>query len=114
MENCIFCKIASKEIPSKTAYEDEEVYAFHDLHPQAPIHVLLIPKRHIGNLLAAEESDSTLLGHMMSAAANVAHTLGIADGGFRVVTNIGPDGGQTVDHLHLHILGGRHMTWPPG
>ena len=114
MPGCIFCKIANKEIPAKTVYEDEEVYAFHDLNPQAPAHALVIPKRHIGNLLLAEESDSALLGRLMGAAAHVAHTLGIAESGFRVVANVGVDGGQTVDHLHLHVLGGRHMTWPPG
>lgn len=114
MPDCIFCKIANKEIPAKTVYEDEEVYAFHDLNPQAPAHALVIPKRHIANLALAEESDSPLLGRLMSAAAHVARTLGIAESGFRVVANVGPDGGQTVDHLHLHVLGGRHMAWPPG
>ena len=114
MADCIFCKIGAKEIPSKAVYEDDELYAFHDLNPQAPEHALVIPKRHISNLLATEDPDSLLLGRLLRAAAAVAHTLGISNGGFRVVANVGPDGGQTVDHLHLHVLGGRHMTWPPG
>ncbi len=112
--NCIFCKIAAKQIPAQIAYEDDEALAFHDLSPQAPVHLLVIPKRHIANVALAEESDAPLLGLLVRAAAHAARTLGITDSGFRVVANVGPDAGQSVDHLHLHVLGGRHLSWPPG
>jgi histidine triad (HIT) family protein len=110
---CIFCRIASKEIPSGIVYEDSEILAFRDLSPQAPTHVLVIPKRHVGSLAEAAEGDGALLGKLMLAAQKIAASLGLA-GGYRVVTNSGPDGGQTVAHLHLHVLGGRPMAWPPG
>ena len=110
---CIFCRIANKEISAGLAYEDDAIVAFHDQNPQAPTHVLVIPKRHIASLDAAVEADTKLLGAMMLAAKNVAAASGLS-GGYRVVTNCGPDGGQTVSHVHLHILGGRAMAWPPG
>lgn len=110
---CIFCRIASKEIPSEIVYEDAEIVAFRDLSPQAPTHVLVIPKRHVGSLAEADEADGVLLGRLMVAAKMVAASLGL-DGGYRVVANSGADGGQTVAHLHLHVLGGRPMAWPPG
>jgi histidine triad (HIT) family protein len=111
--SCIFCRIASKEIPSGIVYEDAEIVAFRDLSPQAPTHVLVIPKRHVGSLAETSDAEGALLGALMLAAKKIAASLGLA-GGYRVVTNSGPDGGQTVAHLHLHVLGGRPMAWPPG
>jgi histidine triad (HIT) family protein len=110
--SCIFCKIAAGEIPAAKVHEDDEIVAFRDLHPQAPVHVLLIPKRHVDSLGAAE--DALLLGRLLLAARSIAEREGIAAAGYRVVTNVGASGGQTVFHLHLHLLGGRPMTWPPG
>ncbi len=109
----IFKKIIDKEIPAKIVYEDDRCLAFEDIAPQAPTHVLVIPKKEIPSLAHATAEDEALLGHLMLVAAKVAQERGL-DGGFRVVTNAGPDGGQTVDHLHLHVLGGRKLTWPPG
>jgi len=114
MSDCIFCKLAGRQIPANSVYEDEELFAFHDLVPQAPVHVLIVPKRHITNIAATTESDAELLGKIVRAAAKIAVDLGIADSGYRVVANVGSNGGQSVDHLHMHLLGGRHMTWPPG
>lgn len=114
MSNTIFAKIIAREIPADIIYEDENCLAFRDVSPQAPAHVLVVPKKPIVNLLDAAPDDTLLLGQLMQAAVHVARTLGLADGGFRVVINAGPDGGQSVDHLHLHVLGGRHLTWPPG
>jgi histidine triad (HIT) family protein len=109
----IFQRIADKEIPAQIVYEDDQCVAFRDINPQAPTHVLLIPRRAIASLDAATAEDTALLGHLLAKAREVAATLGLS-GGYRVVVNCGPDGGQTVDHLHLHLLGGRPMTWPPG
>ncbi|HMM31434.1 MAG TPA: histidine triad nucleotide-binding protein [Clostridia bacterium] len=114
MENCLFCKIAAGEIPSRKAYEDEIVLAFHDIAPQAPVHVLIIPQRHIMDAYHLEKGDAALLFHMFEVANKLAAELGIAEKGFRIVTNIGEDGGQSVPHLHLHLLGGRSLQWPPG
>jgi histidine triad (HIT) family protein len=115
MADCIFCKIAGKEIPSETVYEDEEIVAFRDLQPQAPVHVLIIPKKHLSSLDDVTESDEDkeLLGHLMSKVHVVAERLGLANG-YRLVANTGEDGLQTVQHLHFHLLGGRKMGWPPG
>jgi histidine triad (HIT) family protein len=113
-ENCIFCKIASKQIPSRIVYEDEQVFAFHDLSPQAPIHVLLIPKVHLANIADTDYTHKQLLGALMLAANKVAEFTEISESGYRVVANVGSDGGQSVDHLHYHVLGGRHLKWPPG
>ncbi len=110
--DCIFCKIVTGEIPAKKVYEDECCIAFADLHPQAPVHLLVIPRRHIASLAHAGE-DKELLGQLLWAANELARRQNLAKG-FRVVMNTGPDGGQTVDHLHLHLLGGRAMHWPPG
>ena len=110
---CIFCRIAAKDVPSGIVYEDAEILAFRDLGPQAPTHVLVIPKRHIGSLDAAVPGDAGLLGALMLAARRVASDAGLS-AGYRVVTNCGADGGQSVSHLHLHVLGGRPMAWPPG
>jgi histidine triad (HIT) family protein len=113
MSDCLFCKIVSGAIPSKKVYEDETSYAFSDIHPQAPTHVLLVPRKHIASLDHADAADTALLGELMATAAKLAAMLGL-DKGYRVVINTGADGGQTVDHLHLHLLGGRAMSWPPG
>ena len=115
MADCIFCKIASGEIPSGKVYEDESVLAFRDLEPQAPTHVLIIPKKHIGSIMALTGADKELAGHILTEVAPaVARFCGVDEGGFRLVANTGADGGQTVGHLHFHLLGGRAMTWPPG
>ncbi len=114
MAETIFDKIIRREIPADIVYEDDDVLAFRDVSPQAPVHVLIIPKRPILNLLDAQPGDTLLLGQLLSAAVHVARTLGLAETGFRVVINAGPDGGQSVDHLHLHLLGGRPLAWPPG
>lgn len=111
MENCIFCKIAAGEIPSTKVYEDERVLAFRDIDPQAPVHVLLIPKKHFADIL---ECDSEIFAYMQEIVKKLAVELGIAEKGFRVVINTGEDGQQSVKHLHWHILGGRSMQWPPG
>jgi histidine triad (HIT) family protein len=111
--DCIFCKIASGAIPATLLFEDEEVVAFADRNPQAPVHVLVIPRRHIISLAQAVKTDAAVLGHMLETVAELARTLQLANG-YRSVINTGPDGGQTVEHLHVHLLGGRGMSWPPG
>jgi histidine triad (HIT) family protein len=111
--DCIFCKIAAGEIPAKKIFEDERAIAFHDLHAQAPTHFLVVPKQHIESLAAAAPADEAMLGHLAAIAARIAAQQNLS-GGYRVVVNTGDDGGQTVPHLHLHVLGGRHMKWPPG
>jgi histidine triad (HIT) family protein len=112
-EKTIFKRIIDKEIPAKIAYEDDHCLAFHDVNPQAPVHVLLIPKKEIPSLNAPDAENSPLLGHLLLTVPTIAERLGLKSG-YRVVVNCGPDAGQTVDHLHLHILGGRAMGWPPG
>ncbi len=115
MSDCIFCKIAAKEVPANFAYEDDDVIAFSDLAPQAPVHILVIPKKHIESLLAVGEEDKKLLSHIMvDVVPQIAREKHIDEKGFRVVINTGDDGGQTVKHLHVHILGDRSMQWPPG
>jgi histidine triad (HIT) family protein len=114
MTDCIFCKIIAGEIPSKKIYEDNEMLAFHDVNPQAPVHFLLIPKKHIKSLMDAEGDDAALLGRLLNKAQELARELGCGGTGARFVINAGAHGGQTVDHLHIHILGGRHLLWPPG
>ncbi|MDR2609855.1 MAG: histidine triad nucleotide-binding protein [Clostridiales Family XIII bacterium] len=113
--SCIFCKIAQKEIPSDIVYEDEEIVCFRDLEPQAPVHVLIIPKKHYESLDSVTESgeDKELLGHLMAKVHVIAARLGL-ENGYRLVNNCGEDGMQTVKHLHFHLLGGRQMGWPPG
>ncbi|MBQ2271253.1 MAG: histidine triad nucleotide-binding protein [Firmicutes bacterium] len=113
MADCIFCMIADKQIPSKIAYEDEKILAFHDLEPQAPVHVLIIPKKHIASLDDVQDEDQELMGYIMTKVKVVAEQVGL-DNGYRVVINTGEDGMQTVKHLHVHLLGKRKMTWPPG
>lgn len=113
-KDCLFCRIAAGEIPSKKAYEDDELYAFHDIHPQAPVHVLLIPKEHVASISEMGEEHEGLIGRLLLRAARIASELGISESGYRVVTNRGERAGQSVFHLHFHILGGRPMGWPPG
>jgi histidine triad (HIT) family protein len=112
--NCLFCKIAQGEIPASVVFEDDEIMAFRDLNAQAPIHLLLIPKLHIATINEANDENQALLGKMILRAKTIARTEGISDAGYRLVFNINPNGGQTVYHVHLHLLGGRQMTWPPG
>lgn len=113
MSETIFSKIIRKEIPADIVYEDDLTIAFRDIAPQAPVHILIIPKKPIPQLAAAESEDHALMGHLLLTAKRVAQQVGL-DNGYRLVINNGADGGQTVDHLHLHILGGRPMMWPPG
>jgi histidine triad (HIT) family protein len=110
---CVFCKIIAGEIPATVVYRDDRLIAIRDIHPVAPTHLLLMPIRHVASLADAESSDDQWIGAMHLAAARLAAEAGL-DHGYRLVTNIGPDGGQTVAHLHLHVLGGRRMRWPPG
>ena len=113
MADCIFCMIADKQIPSKIAYEDEKILAFHDLEPQAPVHVLIIPKKHIASMDDVKAEDQELMGHIMVKVSEIAEILEL-DNGYRLVNNCGEDGFQTVKHIHFHLLGKRKMTWPPG
>ena len=112
--DCIFCKIANREIPSDIVYEDDYVAAFKDLDPQAPVHVLVVPKQHIASWNELTAQDGELLSHIVLAVQEVAKITGIYESGYRVVNNCGVDGGQTVGHLHFHLLGGREMLWPAG
>ena len=113
--DCIFCKIVDGSIPSQKIFEDADVIAFKDLSPKAPVHVLIIPKKHIANIKELTADDKALTAHIfVDVVPKLAAELGIADAGFRTVINTGDEGGQTVHHLHVHLLGGRKMTWPPG
>lgn len=112
MSDCLFCKIAAGDIPSKKVYEDELCYAFYDIDPQAPTHFLVIPKEHIRSVSQVDETNAATVGHIFQVIAQVAKDLGLAS--YRVVSNIGPQAGQSVAHLHFHVLSGRDMTWPPG
>ena len=109
MADCIFCKIAAGEIPSSKVYEDERVYAFKDINPQAPVHILVTPKEHMATVLECAEREDDLLGHLMKVASRIAKEQGLAENGFRLVTNCGKHGAQSVNHLHIHILGGRQL-----
>jgi histidine triad (HIT) family protein len=111
--DCLFCRIVAGEIPSDRVYEDDEVIAFRDINPRAPTHVLVIPRRHVADVQHLTDADGELLSRMFSAVRTLAADAGL-ESGYRVVTNVGPDAGQTVFHLHLHLLGGRSMGWPPG
>ena len=111
--DCIFCKIAAGEIPSTKVYEDEQMLAFRDLDPQAPVHILMIPKVHIASADALTEENAQVVAHIFTAAKKIAAQEGLTNG-YRIVNNCGEDGGQTVKHLHFHLLGGRAMAWPPG
>lgn len=114
MENCLFCKIIRGEIPSTKIFEDEELYAFHDIAPVAPVHFLVIPKKHIASLMDMPSGDSALAGRLLYKAQQLAQELGCGEKGGRFVFNCKSDGGQTVNHMHLHVLGGRSLDWPPG
>ena len=114
MSDCLFCRIAAKKIPAKIIHEDADTVAFEDINPQAPVHVLIIPKKHISTTLELAEEDKALIGHLFFVAAKIAKEKGIADRGFRLVNNTNAEAGQTVYHIHLHLLGGRPMHWPPG
>lgn len=114
MEKTLFQKIADKEIPADIVYEDELCVAFRDVAPVAPVHVLLVPRKPLPDIAAATQEDAALLAHLMLRVGEIARMLGLAEGGFRTVINTGADGGQTVPHLHVHIMGGRSLQWPPG
>ncbi len=114
MNDCIFCKIAAGEIESEVVYEDKRVIAFNDIEPQAPVHCVIIPKKHISTLLDLKEEDEGLIGHIFQVDNKIAKEKGIAEDGFRVVSNCNEAGGQTVFHIHYHLLGGRSLQWPPG
>jgi len=114
MENCLFCKIATGAIPSKIAYQDEDVVAFADINPQAPKHILLIPRQHIASIDDLTLNDGPILAKLFITAQKLAHDMGIDESGYRFLTNVGPDAGQSVFHLHFHLLGGRKFGWPPG
>ena len=113
METCVFCKIANRELLAKIVYEDDESVAFEDINPKAPLHILIIPRRHLSTLLEASQADDRLLGHLLLVANDIARQQGIADRGFRLVLNCNSEGGQVVFHLHLHLLGGRPLRWNP-
>jgi len=112
--DCIFCRIAAGEIPAKIVRQDEDTVAFRDLNPQAPTHVLVIPRRHIPSVNVLDAADASLMGRLFLAAREIARDEGVAASGYRMVVNAGPNAGQSVDHIHLHLLGGRGLAWPPG
>ena len=113
MENCLFCKIAAGQIPSNKLYEDDTLLAFYDIDPQAPVHFLVIPKQHVDSAACLTENDAALVGHIFAVIAKIAADLNL-ENGYRVVTNVGEDGGQSVKHLHFHVLAKRSLAWPPG
>ncbi|MBN1202604.1 MAG: histidine triad nucleotide-binding protein [Anaerolineae bacterium] len=112
--NCPFCRIVARQRPADIVYEDDHVVAFRDINPQAPVHILIVPRDHITGPLDFDDSNARIAGHLVSAAARVARQEGIAESGYRLVLNQGRNGGQSVFHVHLHVLGGRRMQWPPG
>lgn len=114
MSDCLFCKIIAGNIPSEKVYEDEYVYAFNDISPVAPVHVLIIPKKHISMINDVQTQDAEIMGRLFVAAQKITTTLGIAEEGYRTVMNCGEAAGQTVFHVHMHLLAGRELTWPPG
>jgi histidine triad (HIT) family protein len=114
VDTCVFCKVAKGLVRADIVYQDDLVVAFKDIHPQAPVHALVIPREHITALWEADASHEPLLGRMLTVCNTVAQTLGVSESGYRVVANVGPDAGQSVDHLHFHLLGGRKLEWPPG
>lgn len=113
-DDCLFCKIIAGEIPSNKVYSDDDVYAFHDINAAAPQHILIIPKKHLSDVTQAGTEDQALMGRLLLVANQIAADQGLIENGFRYVINTGRDGGQTVSHIHMHILGGRPMQWPPG
>jgi histidine triad (HIT) family protein len=112
--SCLFCRIAAGEIPATVVYQDEFVVAFRDINPQAPTHVLLIPRKHIASLLDLSPEDDATIGHLVRISGQIAKSEGLAAGGYRLVANCGREAGQSVDHVHFHLLGGRSLQWPPG
>ncbi len=114
MTSCLFCNIVARAIPAQFIFENDHVVAFRDIRPVAPAHALVIPKKHVSGIHDAAPGDAQMLGQLLLAARDVAEGLGLAEGGYRLVVNQGADAGQSVFHLHLHVLGGRPMTWPPG
>lgn len=112
--SCLFCRIVAGEIPAKKVYEDDHLLAFEDINPQAPLHVLVVPKRHVATVNDLQTADDPLVGEMVRRAAAIAESRGVAAGGYRTVFNCNSDAGQTVFHIHLHVLGGRRLGWPPG
>jgi len=114
MVECLFCRIVKKEIPAQILYEDETVLAFRDVHPQAPVHLLVIPKKHVARVMDVGAEDLPLVGELHRVIQFLAKTENVQDGGFRIVVNNGPNAGQAVEHLHYHLLGGRKLGWPPG
>jgi histidine triad (HIT) family protein len=113
-EDCLFCRVAAMEIPADIVFEDDQVIAFRDINPKAPVHILLIPRAHITSAASLTEANGPMLGHMFAVAAQLARDEGIAKSGFRLTTNSGAGAGQSVPHLHFHLMGGRQMGWPPG
>ena len=114
MEDCLFCKIVAGDIPSTKVYEDDKVYAFNDIEPQATIHIIIVPKMHISSSNAMTDDNAEVIGHIFAVAAKIAKEKGFAEKGWRIVNNCGEDGGQTVGHIHFHLLAGRNLGWPPG
>ena len=114
MEDCLFCKIVKGEIPCTKVYEDDKVFSFKDIDPKAPVHILIVPKKHISSLNEVTEEDSELIAYIFTVIKKLAKELGVAESGYRVVSNCGEDGGQSVLHIHFHLLGGRTLQWPPG
>jgi histidine triad (HIT) family protein len=114
MSNCIFCKIANGDIPSEKVYEDDKIFVFKDIKPEAPVHILIIPKKHIESLNDIQEYDGDIISHIFLKAKDIAKELGIEKSGYRIVSNCGEHGGQTVFHIHFHLIGGRELAWPPG
>jgi histidine triad (HIT) family protein len=112
MESCLFCRIANNELPSKMVHEDDRVIAFHDIAPQAPVHVLIVPRKHIATLNDVTAEDAELLAHIFQVARNLAEQFGVAQKGYRTVFNVNAEAGQSVFHLHLHVIGGRRLSWP--
>lgn len=112
--DCLFCKIINGEIPSNKVYEDDLVYAFNDISPEAPVHILIVPKKHYDSILDVNDKDLSIIGHINKVATIIAKETGIDKSGFRIINNCGEEGGQTVNHIHYHLLGGRMLKWPPG
>jgi histidine triad (HIT) family protein len=113
-EACLFCRIVRGDIPARLAYQDEHTLAFHDIDPRAPVHVLIIPRQHIAGVADLQPADAEVAGRLLVVAGSLASELGVADNGYRLVVNSGADAGQSVDHMHMHLLGGRPLQWPPG
>ena len=113
-EDCLFCKVVKGEVPAKVAYHDDEFVAFHDIDPKASTHILVVPRQHIRSVSDLQDTDDALAGRLLLVAKRLAHDTGIERSGYRLVLNTGADAGQSVDHIHLHVLGGRRMAWPPG